>query len=62
MSSRSAPDGHELVRIDELREFAVRLLRLQVQKLLDVASPFFLRGRSSSNPHQALVPSMRLDG
>lgn len=38
MGSRSASDGHELARIDEFRELAVRLLRLQVQKLFNIAS------------------------
>lgn len=39
MGSRPAPDRYELAGVDELRELAVSLFRLQVQKLLDVA-PF----------------------
>ena len=39
MGSLPAPDRYELAGVDELRELAVSLFRLQVQKLLDVA-PF----------------------
>lgn len=39
MGSRPAPDRYELAGVDELRELAVSLLRLQKQKLLDIA-PF----------------------
>ena len=37
MGSRPAPDRYELAGVDELRELAVSLFRLQVQKLLDIA-------------------------
>ena len=37
MGTRPAPDRYELASVDELRELAVSLFRLQVQKLLDIA-------------------------
>lgn len=37
MGSRPALDRHELAGVDELRELAVSLFRLQAQKLLDIA-------------------------